>query len=136
VDRDTWLDAKPGDQLPEVLAGIPAHIGRLQKFLASMVEDFSPAQLVDHGPLAQLEDSVKDMLRRALHDAFVASGAILPFQEDLRLAVQEFSSAAGQLETVWRTGDRERKAAFLSELEAKALALREALALPQGVILP
>jgi hypothetical protein len=66
----------------------------------------------------------------------VASGAILPFQEDLRLAVQEFSSAAGQLETVWRTGDRERKAAFLSELEAKALALREALALPQGVILP
>jgi len=136
MDCEDWLNAAPNSPIPEVLAGIPLQIVKLTRFVDRMVEDFSPGHLVDQCPLAQLEGSTKQLLREALHTAYVASGVILPYQAALRLATEEFSKTAAKAETVWRTGDRERKAEFLSELEAKALALREALALPQGVILP
>jgi hypothetical protein len=136
MDREDWLNAAPNSPVPEVLAGIPLQIVKLTRFVGRMIEDFSPAHLVDQCPLAQLEDSTKQLLREALHKAYVASGVILPYQTALRQATDEFAETAAKAEAVWRAGDRERKAEFLSELEAKALALREALALPQGVVLP
>jgi|SRR5580658_3305416 hypothetical protein len=136
LDSQAWLNARAGDTLPEVLAGIPMRLERLQRFLFTMVEDFSPAHLVDQCRLAELEDSTKQLLREALHNTYVASGVIQPYRDALRQATDKFAETAAKAEAVWRTGDRERKAEFLAELETNAMALREALALPQGVVLP
>lgn len=136
MDRGIWSDARPEDPLPEVLLGIPLQVARLENMLERMAQVFSPSQLVDYGPLSQLDRTTKELLRSALHEAYVKSGVIVPYRERLRSAVAEFSRVAFEVEAVWRQGDRATKAMLWSELEAKAMFLKEALALPQGVILP
>ena len=136
VDRDKWLSALPGDPLPRVLSGIAFHIERLHTLLDRMIEDFSPAQLVDRGPLGGLSPEVRQLLREALHSAYLASGDVLLLQQRLREAIAGFSAVAGTIETVWRSGDRDAKDALFDALSEQASRLRDALALPQGVILP
>ena len=136
MDRAAWLSAAPGDPLPEVVAGIPAQLERLRCLIDRMVDDFSPAQLVDQGPLSRLDDGSKDLLRSVLHDAYLKSGIILPHQERLQAATDAFARIATQAGLVWSQGDRRRTTEFLIELECAALRLKDALALPQGVVLP
>lgn len=135
VDRDKWLRAAAGDPLPGVLAGIPVQLKRVSTLLDRMIEDFSPAQLVDRGPLGGLSQEVRQLLREALHNAYLASGEVLLLQQNLRESLARFSAVAGRIETVWRSGDRAAKNALFDELGAQASQLRDALALPQGVIL-
>lgn len=136
VDRDKWLRASAGDPLPRVLAGIPFQLEKLGALLNLMVEDFSPAQLVDSGPLGGLPQELRQLLREALHKAYLASGEIVLLQQTLRDAIEGFTAAAARIETAWRSGDRNEKDFLFDELSAQACRLRDALALPQGVILP
>jgi hypothetical protein len=136
VDRESWLASGPGAPLPEVLAGIPFQLEKLRVFLDSMIADFSPSQLIDQGPLQRLPEKTKEFLRQSLHEIYVANGLILSLQADLRQAIDALTQVSSKAEAVWREGDRTAKAEYLNLLEAKAARLRDALSLPQGVVLP
>jgi len=136
ADREVWLAAVPGAPLPEVLAGISFQLEKLRVFLASMIADFSPSQLVDQGPLWRLQERTKELLRQSLHEIYVADGLILSLQADLRQAIEAFTQVSSEAEAVWREGDRTTKTEYLNLMEAKAIRLRDALSLPQGVVLP
>jgi hypothetical protein len=136
VDRDKWLRASASEPLPRVLAGIPAQMERVSTLLEGMIQDFGPAQLVDRGPLGGLSPEVRQLLREALHNAYLASGEVFLLRQNLREAIAGFSEVAGRIETVWRSGDRQAKNDLFDELSAQSCRLRDALALPQGVILP
>jgi hypothetical protein len=136
VDRDKWLRASAADPLPRVLAGIPFQLERLGALMNRMVEDFSPAQLVERGPLGGLPQEVRQLLQEALHNAYLASGEVVLLQQSLRAAIKGFTTVAARIEIVWRSGDRDAKNSLFEELTTEASRLRDALALPQGVILP
>jgi hypothetical protein len=136
VDREEWLQASASDPVPRVLEGIPFQLERLSEILNSMIENYSPAQLVDRGPLGTLPEEVRALLRGALHEAYLASGEVLLLQQDLREAIENFSCVAGKIEPIWRSGDREAKNGLFNELATQASRLFTALWLPQGVILP
>lgn len=136
VDHEVWLSAAPGDTVPEVISGISAHLEQLRRLAEQMMDDCSPAQLVDQGPLSALDEPNKQRLREALDGAYRKSGIILPYQERLRAAIEELSAMAAQAERVWRQEDRACRSEFLDQLERVALRLRDALDAPQGVVLP
>src|ERR1700690_3580430 len=62
IDRELWLSALPGGALPEVIAGISAQLERLGHLIVRMAEDYSPAQLVDEGPLSRLDEGIKELI--------------------------------------------------------------------------
>ena len=76
------------------------------------------------------------MLSQSLHEIYVANGLILSLQADLRQAIEAFTQISSEAEAVWREGDRIAKTEYLNLMEARAIRLRDALSLPQGVVLP
>jgi hypothetical protein len=138
TERDEWLKAVATEPLPDILAGIPAQIEETRKLLTSVIEGYSPARLIDHGLLAALPEKARDLIRDAVHKAYLNSEAMQPIVCRLEAALSDFESNAEEIPCAWFSGVGDEKLTrVLMNLEYSAERLRKALLeLPQEVVLP
>ncbi len=108
----------------------------------NLVQGFSPAQLVDSlAPLARLDQETRDLIKQAVHKAYLESSGITELSQPLCKAAKALEAALDQLRTVWRrpvtvANEKDLKNAWqMVSTQAKALhAVLERL--PKGVVLP
>jgi hypothetical protein len=139
MERTEWFTAASlSEPLPEVLSGIPYQIQEARKLLGSLLEVYSPARLIDKGPLAALPEKERCLIRDAVHKAYLEARVMQPFVERLAVALEEFESKAAEIPCAWVSGiDEGILSNVLIDLESAAKQLRTALLeLPQEVILP
>lgn len=137
LERKEWLAKKDQGRLPEVLAGLPGRIAVAWELNAEVIQGYSPAQLVDQGVLSALPDDLRQILREAVHQAYLAAGIIQEPAAALEAALKKFEAVASQVPVAWRQSDKKYLADVLDKLEKTAQCLKGALeALPRGVVLP
>lgn len=138
TERDEWLKAVATEPLPEVLEGIPAQIQQSRHLLSSLLEGYSPAQLIDQGVLAALPREARGLIRDAVHRAYLNSNVMQPLVARFGTALNDVESQAAQVPSAWATGvGNEKLTGVLMNLEYAAEQLRRALLdLPQEVVLP
>jgi hypothetical protein len=138
TERDTWLKAAGAEPLPKVLDGIPARIKEARQLQAKLIECYSPAQLVERGPLAVLPDGAKKLIKDAVHKAYLDSGIIQSPAKQFGEALDNFESKTAEIARAWARGKgAKRIECALDDLESAAQRLRSALLdLPQEVVLP
>lgn len=107
----------------------------------NLAEGFSPAQLVDQlRPLAQLSESDRALIKKAVHKAYLEGSGILNLQAPLKKAAKSLSDSISQLRAAWKNkpleGERQVKQAWeLVSIKANEL-LEIFKSLPTGVVLP
>jgi hypothetical protein len=111
-----------------------------RRFARDMVDGFSPAQLVDSGPLANLSDEVRVSLKSAVHGEYLARTLIEEHTGPVAEAVEELGKALGEFKDVWYrrppSGAGLIKENF-EQLQARARVMHEILGdLPEGIVLP
>ena len=111
-----------------------------RRFARDMIDGFSPAQLVDSGPLANLSDEVRASLKSALHGEYLEQTLIEERTGRIAEAVQELGQALGEFRDVWyrrpHSGANLISESF-EQLQARARDLHEMLGdLPEGIVLP
>jgi hypothetical protein len=138
TERNEWLRAVATDPLPDILAGIPPQIEETRKLLASIIEGYSPAQLIDQGLLAALPKKARGLIRDAVHKAYLDSEVMQPLVCRLEAALSDFESNAENIACAWFSGVGDEKLTdVLMNLESSAERLRRALLeLPREVVLP
>jgi hypothetical protein len=137
TEREEWLKAVTTDPLPEVLDGIPAQIQQSRHLLASLLEGYSPAQLIDQGILSALPKEARRLIRDAVHRAYLNSNVMQPLLARLGAALNDLESTAAQIASVWGAGIGDEKLiGVLMNLESAAEQLRMALLELPEVVLP
>lgn len=111
-----------------------------RRFSRDMVDGFSPAQLVDSGPLANLSDEVRASLKSAVHGEYLEQTLIEERTRPVAEAVEELGKALGEFKAVWyqrpRSGANLIRESF-EQLQARARVLHVMLGnLPEGIVLP
>lgn len=129
--------------LPDGLYG--DRLRSLRTLVETLVEGYSPARLVERGPLAQFPEPVKMALENTLHEQYLRTpihgdACIEELQENLREATQEFSSTLEDFRAVWfrePSASTSEVRASSEKLLEQASSLRDALNhLPRGFVLP
>ena len=105
-------------------------------------EGFSPAQLVVHlAPLSKAHQETKDLIKQAVHRAYLESSKIVDLKEPLREKAISLGEVLDELRKVWRLPKTEDSEQTLRDVWQKvgmrAKALHSILErLPKGVVLP
>lgn len=109
-------------------------------FARDMVDGFSPAQLVDSGPLANLSAEARASLKSAVHGEYLEQTSIEERTGPVTEAVNELGKALGEFRDVWYRrphSEAEQIRAGFEQLQTRARALHEMLGnLPEGIVLP
>lgn len=111
-----------------------------RRLVQQMLEGFSPAQLVDLGPLEQLSKDARRQVKSVSHDLYLRKTAIAELSESLTGAITDLANALQEFTTTWfeqptahETLIRSRFAHF----QLCAQALQEKLGRsPEGIVLP
>ena len=112
----------------------------VRRIVRQMGEGFSPAQIVDLGPLEQLSPNVRQLVKNISHDLYLRQTMIAELGASLAEVIAVLAQALKDFSTAWfkqppvdETLIRSKFAHF--QLCAKAL--QEKLSnLPQGIVLP
>jgi len=106
----------------------------------SVIDGFSPAQLVDNGPLGALQDDTRALIKRVLHNDYLEKTGIIELSESIQIAASDLSDAYTHFVKEWYSqppaGQARIKESF-EKVQSCGKALCEALGkLPKGVVLP
>ena len=120
------------------------YLGELRKLAETVVDGYSPAQLVAQTALNTLPKDSQDQVKTAIHKAYLnarinGGNTIEDLQVALRAAVHAFEAALADFRNAWSSGDVPAQAIRhrFEDVLRQASNLREALSqLPRGIILP
>jgi hypothetical protein len=134
--RTEWLE-KPGDgEPPSVIVGAAARCAEVRQLIQTLVDAYSPAQLVDAGPLRALQDEARRPISVAVHRIYLNLGVVQSLLTEIEEAVAGLEAAVALCIREWSANPNMRSAA-LDALDGAAVRLRETLeVLPRGIILP
>jgi len=117
----------------------------LKDLTEMVVEGYSPARVVERGPLTQFSEPVQTAIEEVLHEQYLKTPlyeghCIVELQAELRAATDNFSSALDNFRAVWfqdpSASANDVQTSFQTLLK-HASSLREALDhLPRGFVLP
>jgi hypothetical protein len=116
------------------------YIGKAKALSAIVVQGFSPAQLVDDGPLLALSDEGRALIRSLLHDEYLKQTGIESLSLSLQAAVSDLFERYKHFVKHWysepRAAQEEIKESF-GDFQRSAKVFDEVLeSLPKGVVLP
>lgn len=103
---------------------------------------FSPAQLVDRlAPFAKVDQEAKELIKQAVHEAYLESSKISDFRMPLREDAMALGEALDELHKAWQLpvteGHEQILRSVWQKVSIKAKALHTILErLPKGVVLP
>ncbi|MCU1267549.1 MAG: hypothetical protein JWM21_3867 [Acidobacteria bacterium] len=133
--RDMWANSED-NRLPTVLASIHEQLEKVRKLTDDATEGLSPAQLVDIGPLSSLNEEFRNLIKKAVHHAFLELGIVPPLVQEIRAAADDVDKIANQIRQDWQCGV-ETRSRLLDTLEAAGIRLRNSLReLPREVVFP
>ena len=131
--KSDWVQLPASAAVPDVLVYAEEWIGEAENFATDAISAFSPSHLVDSGPLSPLPAEARELIKEAVHEAYLDCNVIQPLAQEVRDAVSQAGAALRALLTGWRDARGEK----IDALEDAALCLQVALrAMPKGVILP
>jgi hypothetical protein len=110
-----------------------------RQFAGVMVEGFSPAQLVDRGPLLKLSTNVREAVKSVIHREYLAQSLIEDCAGPMADAIDDLDKALKEFSGIWyrkpAAGHDLIRRGF-EQLQVCAKALHERLgALPEGIVL-
>ena len=85
--RDEWLEIPPDGEPPSVIVGAVARCAEVRKLIHALVDAYSPAQLVDAGPLRALPDDTRRSISVAVHRIYLDLGFVQPIVPEIEEAV-------------------------------------------------
>jgi hypothetical protein len=111
-----------------------------RRFASEMIEGFSPAQLVDSGPLANLSAEARTSIKAVIHDEYLRQTMIEERTGPIASGVDDMERALKGFSTVWYRRPPAQQDLVKTEferLQACARLLHEKLgSLPEGIVLP
>ncbi len=117
-----------------------SRLDEARRFARDMIDGFSPAQLVDTGPLAAISAEARASLKEVVHGEYLKQTSIEARTEPVAAAVDELGKALRKFRDVWYQqprADAEQIRAGFEQLQTRARALHEMLGnLPEGIVLP
>lgn len=118
------------------------HIRKAIQLSDELESGFSPAQLVDTlRPFEKVDDETKELIKQAVHEAYLESSNITELKAPLKEASEELEKALGHLLEAWNQqvsekNEQELKKAW-DEFLTRARKLHSVLEqLPKGIVLP
>ena len=119
---------------PKSLSYLRIKTNEAEGILDAAVSEFSPASLVDQGPLARLPEEIRDVIKEGVHARYLEAMLVQPLCHELEIALQEMKTVALVIDTEWtQTG----RIPLIERLLAASGRLYAALeALPSGYVLP
>lgn len=118
------------------------HIRKAIQLSDELESGFSPAQLVDTlTPFEKVDDKTKELIKQAVHKAYLESSNITELKAPLKEAAEELEKALKHLFEVWNQQVFEKSESELKkawdEFLIKATKLHSVLEqLPKGIVLP
>jgi len=117
-----------------------SRLDEARRFAREMVDGFSPAQLVDSGPLTSLSTEARAGLKSVIHGEYLEQTSIEERSGPIAGAVDELGKALSDFRDVWyqrSQAEADQVRAGFEQLQARARALHEMLGnLPEGIVLP
>jgi hypothetical protein len=109
------------------------------QLVLGMVDGFSPACLVDDGPLAILPTPLSEVIKSALHSQYLEQSRIEEHSVPISNAIKNVKKALGRFSRLWfqqpKVDDQSIKSAFAA-VQATAAGLQKQLGtLPEGFVL-
>lgn len=106
----------------------------------AMVDGFSPARLVDSGPLIRLPEDVRSLMKDVLHKAYLAETQIDKVAASMEPAIEELAQSIKHFSGVWFQGasvDSQEIETSFRAIQDRAKVLHEILgSVPRGIVLP
>ncbi len=114
------------------------HLDLARELVRTMIDGFSPAQLVDRlEPLQYLSAEELGLLKEGVHRAYLERCDIEAVAQDLGRAVENLAAAFSRFRELWdEGGDAALEAAWVEILRLTEDLLEQFERLPQGVALP
>lgn len=118
------------------------HIRKAIQLSDEQESGFSPAQLVDTlTPFEKVNDETKELIKQAVHKAYLESSNITQLKVPLKEAAEELEKALGHLLEAWNQQVSEKSELELKkawdEFLTRARKLHSVLEqLPKGIVLP
>jgi hypothetical protein len=131
--RSAWLEGDNGD-IQDDIQSAGGWLRRAGSLGERIVAGFSPAVLVAASPLGWLPANIQDLLREAVHRAYLAASGIEGTAVKVGQAVSAVRSAVERASSA--RGRQERELALASLGEAAKALMHAVYALPRGVVLP
>ena len=115
-------------------------IKEARQFVRDMVEGFSPAQLIDTGPLASLSAEARASIKSTIHVEYLIETMMEHQTEPISVAIDELEQALKKFARAWSRqppADRALVSQRFEQLQEAARTLHERLGnLPEGIVLP
>ncbi|MET0621810.1 MAG: hypothetical protein ABW250_02410 [Pyrinomonadaceae bacterium] len=114
-------------------------LGEARQLARDMVDGFSPTQLANSGPLADLPAEVLAAVKSAVHREYLSETGIEQREGPLNAACDLLADALREFSDVWvgRTSGPNMLRKSFEQLQLRARALHEQLEqLPEGIVLP
>lgn len=106
----------------------------------TMVEGFSPGQLVDTGPFTSLSAEARDIVKAAIHREYLDETHIDRLVEPIGFAIDKLETSFREFSEAWYQQPANEESTIqekFEQLKAHAIILHELLGcLPEGVVLP
>jgi hypothetical protein len=135
AEKAKWMSVAGDRTLPLFFRSLGAWVREVRTFADDAVEGFSPRQLVDAGPLGQLSEGVRSLVKDGVHQAYLDQQLVQPLVEQLRKVTDSFEAAAEGFVGAW-TCDAAERGRAIEQFEASAVCLRDMLGrFPCGVVL-
>src|SRR5262249_25480394 len=77
------------------------NLAKCRKLAAGLVEDLSPARLLDDGPLAEMPAFHRGAIASILHDAYLAGTDIALLRDDIAIATDGLATALDKFSAAW-----------------------------------
>lgn len=111
-----------------------------RELVKAMVDGFSPKQLIDQGVLASLPSEIRDKLKTAVHERYLAETTITDLKHSLSEAIRDLETAILKFAAAWKAepphNAEEVKRGYTTVQDA-ARHVRDVLdQLPKGILLP
>ena len=94
-DLETELSG--GEQLltpPNALSYLSIKISKAEGILDAALRGFSPASLVDQGPLARLPEEIRDLIKEGVDARYLEATLVQPLFHELEIALQGMKNVA------------------------------------------
>lgn len=126
-----WLSS---EAFPAELSVLEICIAEARAISSALIDGYSPAQMVELGPLRYLPEQTRVAVRDAIHCAYLKCGIVQNKKDALENATQQFEKVARLIQSAWNSTAREE---LLHRLGAASRELQEKLnELPEGIVWP
>ena len=136
--RETKPACSANGPTPPVIVNAADWLEEATRVADNIIEDYSPARLIEGGPLSSLPDDLQRVIKEAVHKAYLDLGFIQALADEVTSAIAELRNARECLVKTWEPAtDATMRYSTLDRLEEAAIRLKRSFdALPDGVILP